>query len=227
MYIVGVSLNMISLFAVIMGLGIIVDDAIVVGEYTETLHRRGMSPEEATLLGAKRMFAPVMAASLTTIAAFFPLIMVGATIGKIIGDMPKTVILLIIASVIECFFVLPMHLRGALIRMDRDGGSKVGKFHIAFNRFRDTHFDRFMHAAYKLRYSAVTAAVCALVISLVIMISGRVQFEFFATPETDMVFGNFALSPGTPREKTVEMMAELERAAYATEQRYLLMVRAA
>ena len=76
-----------------------------------------------------------------------------------------------------------------------------------------------MHAAYKLRYSAVTAAVCALVISLVIMISGRVQFEFFATPETDMVFGNFALSPGTPREKTVEMMAELERAAYATEQR--------
>jgi multidrug efflux pump subunit AcrB len=217
MYLIGVTLNMISLFAVIMGLGIIVDDAIVVGEHTETLHRRGMSPEEATLEGAKRMFAPVMAASLTTIAAFFPLLMVGATIGKIIGDMPKTVILLIIASVIECFFVLPMHMRGALKRMDAGGGPKAGKFHLAFNRFRDTHFDRFMHAAYELRYSAVTGAICALIISVFIMISGRVSFEFFATPETDMIFGNFALSPGTPREKTVEMMAEMERAAYATE----------
>jgi multidrug efflux pump subunit AcrB len=217
MYVIGVSLNMISLFAVIMGLGIIVDDAIVVGEHTETLHRRGMSPEEATLHGAKRMFAPVMAASLTTIAAFFPLLMVGATIGKIIGDMPLTVILVIIASLVECFFVLPLHLRGALQRLDSAGGPKVGRFHLAFNHFRDTHFSRFVESAYDLRYSAVTAAVCALVLSIFVLISGRVQFEFFATPEPDMVFGNFSLSPGTPRSKTVEMMAELERAAYATE----------
>jgi multidrug efflux pump subunit AcrB len=217
MYIVGITLNMISLFAVIMGLGIIVDDAIVVGEHTETLHRRGMTPEQATLAGAKRMFAPVMAASLTTIAAFFPLLMVGATIGQIIGDMPKTVILLIIASVIECFLVLPMHLRGALKRMDAAGGPKVGKFHLAFNRFRDTGFERFIGSAFEYRYSAVTAAVCALVISVFIMISGRVSFEFFATPETDMVFGNFALSPGTPRAQTVKMLKEIERAANATE----------
>ena len=219
MYLLGVSLNMISLFAVIMGLGIIVDDAIVVSEHTETLHRRGMSPEEATLLGAKRMFSPVMAASLTTVAAFFPLLMVGATIGKIIGDMPKTVILLIIASLFECFLVLPTHLRGALRRLDAAGGPKAGKFHIAFNKFRDTHFERFVGAAFTNRYSAVTAAVCALVISVFIMISGRVSFEFFATPETDMVFGNFALSPGTPRTTTVAMMAELERAAFATEEK--------
>jgi multidrug efflux pump subunit AcrB len=219
MYLLGISLNMISLFAVIMGLGIIVDDAIVVSEHTETLHRRGMSPQEATLEGAKRMFAPVMAASLTTIAAFFPLLMVGATIGKIIGDMPKTVILLIVASLIECFLVLPSHLRGALKRLDAAGGPKLGKFHIAFNQFRDTHFERFISAAFTQRYSAVTAAVCALVISIFIMISGRVSFEFFATPENNMVFGNFALSPGTPRATTVAMMGELERAAYATEEK--------
>jgi multidrug efflux pump subunit AcrB len=219
MYVIGVSLNMISLFAVIMGWGIIVDDAIVVSEHTETLHRRGLSPEEATLQGAQRMFAPVMAASLTTVAAFFPLLMVGATIGKIIGDMPKTVILLILASLIECFFVLPMHLRGALKRLDATGGPKLSKFHIAFTKFRDTKFDRFIGAAYDSRYGAVTAAFCALLISFFVLISGRVGFEFFATPETDMVFGNFALSPGTPRAKTVEMLQEMERAARATEQK--------
>lgn len=219
MYVLGVSLNMISLFAIIMGLGIIVDDAIVVAEHTETLHRRGMPPEDATLHGAKRMFSPVMAASLTTIAAFFPILMVGSSIGQIIGDMPKTVILVIIASLVECFFVLPLHLRGALTRLDIAGGPKAGKFHVAFNKFRDTRFTRFISAAFDLRYGAVTASVCALVISVFILISGRVQFEFFATPEPDMVFGNFALSPGTPREQTVKMLQELERAAFATEEK--------
>ncbi|MGI9292299.1 MAG: efflux RND transporter permease subunit [Gammaproteobacteria bacterium] len=217
MYVLGVTLNMISLFAIIMGLGIIVDDAIVVAEHTETLHRRGMSPEEATLEGAKRMFAPVMAASLTTIAAFFPILMVGSSIGQIIGDLPKTVILVIVASLVECFLILPMHLRGAMRRMDAAGGVKVGRFHLAFNRFRDTHFTRFISTAFDMRYGAITASICALVLAFVLMISGRVQFEFFATPEPDMVFGNFALSPGTPREKSIAMLREMERAAYATE----------
>ena len=66
MAMMGMSLNMISMFAIIMGLGIIVDDAIVIGEHTEMLHRRGMSPEEATRTAATVMFAPVLAASLTT-----------------------------------------------------------------------------------------------------------------------------------------------------------------
>jgi multidrug efflux pump subunit AcrB len=219
MYVIGVSLNMISLFAIIMGLGIIVDDAIVVSEHTETLHRRGMSPEQATLEGARRMFAPVMAASLTTIAAFFPLLMVGATIGKIIGDMPTTVILVIVASLIECFFVLPLHLRGALKRLDAAGGPKLSKFQVAFNNFRDTQFEKFIASAYDLRYAAITTAVCALFISFFVLSSGRLGFEFFATPETDMIFGNFALSPGTPREKTIEMMGEMERAAFAAEKK--------
>jgi multidrug efflux pump subunit AcrB len=127
--------------------------------------------------------------------------------------------LLILASLIECFFVLPMHLRGALKRLDATGGPKLSKFHIAFTKFRDTKFERFIGAAYDSRYGAVTAAVCALLISLFVLISGRVGFEFFATPETDMVFGNFALSPGTPRAKTVEMLQEMERAARATEQK--------
>ncbi len=219
MYVMGITLNMISLFAIIMGLGIIVDDAIVVAEHTETLHRRGMKAEEATLLGAKRMFAPVMAASLTTIAAFFPILMVGSSIGQIISDLPMTVILIILASLVECFFVLPLHLRGALRRMDASGGAKVGKFHVAFNKFRDTRFTQFISAAYDYRYGAVTGTVCALILALFIMVSGRVQFEFFATPEPDMIFGNFALSPGTPREQTEKMLLEMERAAYATEEK--------
>ncbi len=219
MYVLGMTLNMISMFAIIMGLGVIVDDAIVVGERAETLHRRGMAPEQATLEGTLGMFAPVMAASLTTIAAFFPLLMVSSVIGKVIGDLPLTVILVIVASLVECFFVLPMHLRGALTRMDSVGGPRVGKVHLAFNRFRDGTFTRILEGGYANRYSVVTCAVCALLIAVSLMFSGRVGFEFFATPETDVVHANFSLSPGTPRSRTVAMLSEIERAAYEVERR--------
>ena len=219
MYVLGITLNMISMFAIIMGLGIIVDDAIVIGERAETLHRRGMSPERATLDGTLGMFAPVLAASLTTVAAFLPLLMVSSVIGKVIGDMPKTVILVIVASLVECFLVLPMHLRGALKQMDATGGPKVGRLHVAFNNFRDGTFSRVLGAAYEYRYSVVTTAICVLVISFFMLFSGRIGFEFFATPETDIVHANFSLSPGTPREQTRKMLAEIERAALTVEDR--------
>jgi len=215
----GLTLNMISMFGMIMGLGIIVDDAIVVGERAETLHRRGMDPNEATLMGAQSMFAPVMAASLTTIAAFLPLLMIGSVIGKVVGDLPKTIVLVILASLIECFLILPMHLRGALIRMDRAGGAKRSKFILAFNEFRDGPFAGWVKNAFIKRASVVTLTVCAFFLSLSLMITGRVGFEFFATPEPDVIFANFSLSPGTPRESTAAMVRELERSAYEVERR--------
>jgi multidrug efflux pump subunit AcrB len=215
----GLTLNMISMFAMIMGLGIIVDDAIVVGERAETLHRRGMDPEEATLMGAQSMFAPVMAASLTTIAAFLPLLMIGSVMGKVVGDLPKTIVLVIVASLVECFLILPMHLRGALIRMDKAGGIKRSRFILAFNEFRDGSFARWVRGAFIQRFSVVTLTICAFFLSLSFMITGRVGFEFFPTPEPNVIFANFSLSPGSPRESTVAMVRELERAAYEAERR--------
>ena len=219
MYMLGITLNMISMFAIIMGLGIIVDDAIVVGERAETLHRRGMSPEDATLMGTQGMFSPVMAASLTTIAAFFPLLMVGSVIGKVVGDMPKTIIIVIVASLIECFLILPRHLRGALMNMEAKGGAKRSKVILAFNRFRDGRFTEWLRAGYAARYSVLTATICAFLVSITMLASSRVGFEFFATPETNVIYSNFSLSPGTPREQTVEMVRELERAAFEVERK--------
>jgi multidrug efflux pump subunit AcrB len=218
MYVLGVTLNMISMFGIIMGLGIIVDDAIVIGERAETLHRRGdMDAREATLFASQGMFGPVMAASLTTIAAFFPLLMIGSVIGKVVGDLPKTIILVIVASLVECFLILPMHLHGVLKRLDLAGGAKRSRFILSFNAFRDGVFTRWLASSFRMRYSVVTATVCAFFIALFILISGRVGFEFFASPETNVVYANFSLSPGTPREQTVNMVRELERSAYEVE----------
>jgi multidrug efflux pump subunit AcrB len=114
MLLMGQTINMITLFAMIMMLGIIVDDAIVVGEHTASRFEAGDGPFEAAENGAGRMLTPVMAAMITTIAAFAPMLLIGDIIGQIMGVMPYVVIAVIIASLIECFLILPGHLAHTL-----------------------------------------------------------------------------------------------------------------
>ena len=114
MLLMGQSINMISLFGLIMMLGVIVDDAIVVGEHTATLYSQGYSAHEAAEEGAGRMVMPVVAAMITTAAAFAPILLIGDVIGQIMGVLPLVVIAVIIASMIECFLILPGHLAHTL-----------------------------------------------------------------------------------------------------------------
>ncbi|WP_299479888.1 efflux RND transporter permease subunit [uncultured Roseibium sp.] len=116
MWLMGESINMISMFALIMMLGVIVDDAIVVGEHTATRRSMGDDPNEAAINGATTMLAPIFAASLTTIAAFLPILLIGDVLGQIMGTLPVVVVAVVIASLIECFLVLPGHLSHALGR---------------------------------------------------------------------------------------------------------------
>lgn len=244
----GLTLNLISMFAILMAIGIIVDDAIVVAESAEVLHRRGASPEEAVLGAVGRMAPAVVAAGLTTIAAFMPVLAIGATVGKIIRELPITVCLAIAFSLIECLLVLPMHLKHALERLDRSGGAGVNPFSARlaspeggpgqwlaragyrlvaarerflerFRAFREGRFARLTGRCYEHRYSTVLATVCALVVTVSMFATGRVGFEFFASPETDLFFGNFSFTPGTPREQTGKMVAEMGRAVRAAEAR--------
>ncbi len=114
MLVMGQTINMITLFAMIMMLGVIVDDAIVVGEHTASRFEAGDEPFQAAENGAGRMLTPVMAAMITTIAAFAPMLLIRDIIGQIMGVMPYVVIAVIIASLIECFLILPGHLAHTL-----------------------------------------------------------------------------------------------------------------
>ncbi|MEO1065959.1 MAG: efflux RND transporter permease subunit [Pseudomonadota bacterium] len=114
MLIAGQSINMVSLFALLMMLGIIVDDAIVVGEHTATRHAMGDPSDVAAERGAGRMLMPVVAASLTTAAAFGPMLLIGDVVGQIMGAIPIVVICVLIASLVECFLILPGHLAHSL-----------------------------------------------------------------------------------------------------------------
>ncbi|MEM9733619.1 MAG: efflux RND transporter permease subunit [Pseudomonadota bacterium] len=114
MYLLGQSINMISLFGLIMMLGIIVDDAIVVGEHTATRFTAGDAPFEAAENGAGRMLMPVSAAMITTMAAFGPILLIQGGLGQIMSALPIVVLAVVIASLIECFLILPGHLAHTL-----------------------------------------------------------------------------------------------------------------
>ncbi|MHA7878802.1 MAG: efflux RND transporter permease subunit [Saccharospirillum sp.] len=116
LYFTGGSLNFFSIFAMLMALGIIVDDAIVVGEESQTLVEQGVARDQAAGIAATHMFPPVLASSLTTIAAFSPLLFVPGVFGELLRPIPVVIIAVIVASLIECFLILPGHLHHSLAR---------------------------------------------------------------------------------------------------------------
>ena len=212
----GLTLNMISMFALIMGIGIIVDDAIVVSEHAGTLYASGVPGGEAAERASRIMFPPVLAASLTTMAAFFPILMIEDQVGSVVKELPITLGLVIAASLVECFLILPMHLRRAL-RRQREPARWRRSFEAGFARFRQGAFTGLLRTAIRQRYASVTTALCLFLLSISIMFTGRVGFDFFPTPESDLVFANFALTPGAPRRESRRMVEELGRAARAAE----------
>ncbi len=214
----GQSFNMISLMALIMTLGIIVDDAIVVGEHAASRKEMGLPASEAAESGATRMFAPVLASSLTTMVAFLPVLMVSNRIGQFIAVLPMVVVAVIMASLVECFLILPGHLRSALQHTTVKTTGFRANFNRGFNNFRDTTFKTIIEKCYKARYTTIAVAVAGLWIGIGLINGGRVPFEFFPSAETEYLIANIKMNPGTPRETTGKALRELDRALYAAEE---------
>ena len=214
----GGTINMISLFGLLLTLGIIDDDAIVIGEYAESRFRMGMPPAEAAIAGARRMFWPVTASALTTVAAFLPLMLVGGVMGNILGDIPFVAIMVLIASLVEVFLIMPAHLRSAFShqvqqvtpawRRRVDGG---------FNWFRDRLYRPLVVAAIRRRGATVALVASLMLLAVGLLAGGRIAFVFFPTPESQIVFANATFVAGTPRERTAAFLEELERGLVAAE----------
>ncbi|MGU9961832.1 MAG: efflux RND transporter permease subunit [Candidatus Puniceispirillales bacterium WSBS_2018_MAG_OTU23] len=214
----GQSINMISLFGLIMALGIVVDDAIVIGEHTEYLRqKRGLPMAQAAGVAATRMGPPVVSAMLTTVAAFLPLFTVKGIIGEIISAIPLVVIAVLVASLIEVFFILPAHLAHFGGKDDAKPSRYRVWFDAKFNNFRDDVFRRCVRFAVKWRTATLAVAFSMLILSVGMMAGGRVNFVFFSSPEADVAYGNIVMAPGTPRAQTEKMLVELERALNVVE----------
>lgn len=215
MFAFGLTINMISLFALIITLGIVVDDAIVVGEHADARVRRlGESPVEAAENAARRMALPVFSATLTTIIAFFGLTTISGRFGDMIADIPFTVIMVLAASLVECFLILPNHMAHALKHSAREHWYDLPSRLVnrGFVWVRQRLFRPFVAGVVWARYPVLAGAVLLLAVQSASFIRGDVQWRFFNAPERGSVTGNFAMAPGATRADSFEQMRALQQA---------------
>jgi multidrug efflux pump subunit AcrB len=218
-----VSINMISLFAFILVIGIIVDDAIVVGESIFTSYESGKKGLQAAVEGVKNVAVPVFFAVLTTVAAFWPLLQVEGVIGKIMRFIPTIVILTLLFSLFESLFILPSHLsrlrplkeppqnwRGAWTRFQ-------SRFNRVFQRFIDRAYRPSLEFGLKYRYISLAGFVAILFVTVGLIGGGWVKFVFLPRIDADNVIARLTMPLGTPVETTAASVQKLEAAALELE----------
>ncbi len=205
-----VSINMISLFAFIMALGIVVDDAIVVGENIYEHRQMGKPFLRAAIDGALEVGRPVVFAILTTVIAFLPLVFVAGMMGKFIKAIPLVVISILLISLIECLFVLPAHLalgaprpaaRGLLGWIDHNRRA-FGK---GLERFVHGPYKRLLALCLRYRYATLAASIAGLLLCVGLVGGGFVKFLFMPKVDGDVILVDLQMPLGTPVETTARI----------------------
>jgi len=208
-----VTINMISMFAFIIALGIVVDDAIVVGENVFEYRQQGMGLLEAAIRGARDVAVPVTFSILTNIVAFAPLAFVPGFIGKIWTVIPLVVSSVFLISLVESLLVLPAH----LAHSKREGGTALGqavhrmhdRLSRAISRLIEKRFGPFLETVVRFRYLAISAAVAVLLIVGGYVGSGRLGLVLMPKVEGDEVDATAVLPYGSPLSRLVEVRDEL------------------
>ncbi len=220
------TLNMISSFALIMGLGIVVDDAIVIGENVYTHRLMGKSPKDAAIDGITEVFPSVFASVLTTIIAFAPLLFVMGTMGKIMFVLPAVMITMLTLSICEASTILPAHLSHKDNLVFRIGRNVFFVFYWIVpllqwfaryaSRGMDWYIQRIYHPTLKwtLRHRAIFMSACFgfLILSAGLFLGGIVQFVFFPKMDGTSIVCNVQFPNGTPEALTTYWASVIEEA---------------
>ncbi len=215
MALLGVSIDMTSLFAFIVAIGIVVDDAIVVGENIFREQERGVPPLRAAIQGATRLCAPVTFAVLTTIAAFSPMLFVPGSMGKLMQSIPTVAITVLLFSLVESLFILPAHL--SHMKRRENPGRMMQRLELiqsattrGLNRFIHGPLDRMLRFTTR-RYALVLASsVVAICLSLALVRGGLIQFIFIPEIEGEVVTARIEMPLGTPADRTQQIAELLE-----------------
>ncbi len=215
-----VTINMISLFAFIMALGMVVDDAIVVGENIFEHRQRGEGVTDAAVNGVTGVALPVTFSVLTSITAFIPLIYVTGVIGKFISVIPLVVISVLTISLIESLFVLPAHLSmggAADFTAQSSSHNLTERLRLHVSRglqwFIDRPYSFVLGLCVRYRYISMAVAIAILLISAGLVAGGIIKFRFMPKVDGDVIKGQVRMTVGTPVERTAEVAHRLEAKA--------------
>ncbi len=202
-----VSINMISLFAFILALGILVDDAIVVGENIFEHRQMGKKYLQAAIDGALEVSVPVTFSILTTVVAFLPILFVSGTMGKFMKAIPMVVISLLLVSLVESLFVLPAHLSNGGRRKARGkllGG--IERIRLGFSSRLESlisgPYQKLLDRALSYRYVALCTSLAVLMLAVGVVRGGILKFTFMPEVEGDLITASLRMPPGTPVAQT-------------------------
>jgi len=213
----GSTINMISLFGFIVTLGIVVDDAVVVGEDIFHKMSEGMSRLDAAVHGAREMSMPVVFAVVTNVLAFLPLLFVPGQTGQFFEVLPSVVIAVFVVSLVECLFILPAHLASGIgssrptrwfERLDR-GQTRIRR---SIENAMDRVYRPLLDFAIRHRVITLSSFVAFLAIVSAWVWSGRIDFKFSPQIEADFIQAEIAMPAGTPVERTREVCWMVEAA---------------
>ena len=211
-----VSINMISLFAFIMVLGIVVDDAIIIGENIFRKQEQGLPPLKAAVVGALEVGRPVIFAVLTTVVAFYPLLMAGGRMGNFMRNIPIVVIVVLLGSLVESLMILPAHLnRSAEKRLKYQGATRrKEKISARWLKWVIQHpYAWFVDFCVKWRYATVACGIAVLAISFGVWKAGWIKFIYFPRVEGNTMRCYITMPTGTPVERTQEVVTYIETTA--------------
>ena len=213
----GVSVNMLSLFAFILTLGIVVDDAIIVGENIYKLRQSGMPFLPSAIQGARQIAVPVTFSVLTNIEPFAPMMFIPGVMGKFFWVIPAIVLPIFLISLVESLFILPAHL--GHLGPARQHGLRgwVHRQQQRFSRFIEFCIARIyeptLKACLRVRYLTMAVAVAVLVLVVVYTLTGRIAFVFRPKVSIDLLTVNAVLPYGAPIEETQRVQERLVNAA--------------
>lgn len=219
----GTTINMISLFGLLLVSGILVDDAIVVSENVYAHIERGLSPHDAAIEGTVEVFPAVTASILTTIVAFIPFFFMGGHIGKFVRAIPIVVICCLILSFVESIIILPPHLAHSLQPTDAKGATVLGRLRNRLDRLLDVLLRKpyalFLRRVLTLRWQMVAFGLALLLVTLGFIQGGFIKFVFFPDLDSDNIQLEYLLEPGAPEAVNAAIAERAEQAAEAVHQK--------
>ena len=213
MSVVGLSINMISMVALLIALGLIMDDAIVIAENIATRLREGKNAMAAAIEGTRQVAPGVIASFLTTVAVFGPLAFLAGDMGKVLRVLPMVLILVLAVSLVEAFWILPSHLGHALAHHEQD---IKNRFRQRFERGLDWVRERLVGGAVDGviggRYLFLGAIIALFLISVGMLAGGVIKFRAFPDVEGDVVEARLLLPQGTRLDRTTQVVERLKTA---------------
>lgn len=214
------NINVVSMFAFIIAIGIIVDDAVVSGENIHHYRQLGYSPLKAAVTGAREIATPITVSVITNMVAFVPLLFVPGFMGKLFNIIPIVVMAAFFISLIESLFILPAHL--SYRPVERDARSLLGRlaawqqrFNRRFESFVTNRYGPFLQLAIRQRYLTLALFIAGLLLFGGFAASGRMGMELFPRIESDYAFASATLRVGSPDEQVAAIEQKLVKFAQA------------